>query len=94
MTKRMLVTIIVVLLTGLLLAQAVLAMSSSNYKLDWFTPLTGGGGGSASSTHYAINLTVGQTATGASSSTNYKIGLGYWYGVGGFYQVYLPLIMK
>jgi hypothetical protein len=25
----------------------VLALSSDNYRLDWFTPLTGGGGGPA-----------------------------------------------
>lgn len=94
MTKRMLVTIIVVLLAGLLLAQVVLAMSSSNYKLDWFTPLTSGGGRSASATHYAINFTVGQTVIGALSSTSYRVGLGYWYGATSGYRVYLPLILK
>jgi hypothetical protein len=93
MRKRLFVAIVVVLLGGLLLAQIALAMSSTNYRLGSFTPLTGGGG-AASSTHYAVNLTVGQTAIGASTSTNYQAGLGYWYGVGGSYQVYLPLILK
>jgi hypothetical protein len=77
----------------LLLAGSVLAMQSANYRLDWFTPGTGGGGGPASSTHYAVNFTVGQTASGLSSSASYGAGLGYWYGLGG-YKIYLPLILN
>jgi hypothetical protein len=69
-------------------------MSSANYHLEWFTPLTSGGGGAASSANYAINLTIGQSVTGASSSANYQTGLGYWYGVASGYRVYLPLILK
>jgi hypothetical protein len=68
-------------------------MSSANYRLDWFVPLTGGGGPS-SSTQYAVNVTVGQTVVGASSSANYKVGLGYWYGAGIPYQVYLPVVLR
>jgi hypothetical protein len=94
MHKRLFIVIVVVLLSGLLLAQITVAMSSANYKLDWFTPLTSGGGGAASSTHYAINFTIGQTATGASTSTSYKTGLGYWYGVDGSIRVYLPVILR
>jgi len=84
----------IVLLCALVLAGSVLAMDSTNYWLDWFTPLTGGGGGPASSTNYAVNFTVGQTAIGLSSSTNYGVGLGYWYGVEAGYKIYLPLILK
>jgi hypothetical protein len=94
MRKRLIILSVGVLLSGLLLAQIAVAMSGGSYKLDWFTPLTSGGGGAASSTHYAINFTIGQTAFGISASTNYKAGLGYWYGVGGSYRVYLPLILK
>jgi len=77
-----------------LLAGSVLAMSSTNYRLDWFTPLTSGGGGAASSTNYAVNLTIGQAAIGGSSSANYAAGLGYWYGVAMGYKVYLPIVLK
>jgi hypothetical protein len=77
-----------------LLAGSALAMSSTNYRLDWFTPLTSGGGGTASSTNYAINLTIGQAAIGASSSANYAVGLGYWYGAAVGYKVYLPLVLR
>ncbi len=92
MRKRLTVAI-VVLLSGLLLVQIAVAMSSTKYQLDWSTALTGGGG-TASSTHYAIDFTVGQSAIGVSTSNSYKASLGYWYGVSGSYRVFLPLIMK
>jgi hypothetical protein len=94
MHKRLLIAVVVVLLGALLLAQIALAMSSASYKLDWFTPLTTGGGGAMSSANYAANVTVGQTVLGASASTNYLAGLGYWYGAGGAYRIFLPLILK
>ncbi len=94
MSKRLLVTLVIVLLGGLLLTQIAAAMSSSHYRLDWFTPLTTGGGGAASSTHYAVNFTVGQSASGASTSPSHKAGVGYWYGVTVSYKLYLPLILK
>lgn len=84
-----------VLALVLLLASRALAMSSANYKLEWFTPLTSGGGGPASSAHYAVNFTVGQSAIGANlTSTNYRGCLGYWCGTGGDYRVYLPLVLR
>ena len=79
-------------LAALLLTSSALALSAA-YRLDWFVPLTGGGGGPASSTNYKANITVGQTVIGASSSTNYKAGLGYWYGIPA-YHFYLPLVLK
>jgi peptidoglycan/LPS O-acetylase OafA/YrhL len=79
----------------LLLAGSTLAMESDNYQLAWFTPLTSGGGGAASSTNYAINLTVGQTAIQASSSANYGACLGYWCGAAEVeYEIFLPLLMR
>jgi hypothetical protein len=82
----------VALLALLLLAGVSLAMSSTNYRLDWFVPLTGGGGGPANSANYAVNFTVGQTVIGASTSANYGGCLGYWCGERE-YRVYLPLIL-
>ena len=86
--------ILLAVVVSLVLAGSVLAMSSTNYELDWFTPLTSGGGGAAGSTNYAIDLTVGQAAIGASSSANYAAGLGYWYGVGQQFMAYLPIVVK
>ena len=94
MTKRTLIVIAGALLCGLLLAGVALAMDSDNYRLDWFTPLTGGGGGAASSTNYAVNLTVGQSAIGASSGTDYEGCLGYWCGAAIEHRVYLPLVVR
>jgi len=88
------VTVLLALTAILLLAGSALAMSSTNYRLDWFTPLTSGGGGAASSTNYAINLTIGQAAIGASSSASYGVGLGYWYGAVAQYKVFLPVVLR
>jgi hypothetical protein len=89
--KRIMVSLLMVtLLVGV---STVLALSSDNYRLDWFTPLTGGGGGPAGSAHYAANFTVGQTATGVSSSSSYQACLGYWCG-GSSYRLYLPLVLR
>ncbi len=85
--------ILLALAALLLLAGSALAMSSANYRLDWFTPMTSGGGGPASSAHYAVNLTVGQTAVGASASEHYGTGLGYWYEMT-FFRIFLPLVMR
>jgi len=85
------IAILLTLAVLLLLAGRALAMSSANYRLDWFTPLTGSGG-AASSAHYAVNFTVGQTAIGSGFSTNYKGCLGFW--CSGGYGVYLPLVLR
>jgi len=95
MTKRtLIVTTVALLCCGLLLAGVALAMDSDNYRLAWFTPLTGGGGGAAGSTHYAVNFTVGQSAIGTSASTSYRGCLGYWCGGVGEHFIYLPLILR
>jgi hypothetical protein len=86
-------TFLVVLLALLLLVGVASAMSSVNYRLDWFVPLTGSGG-AASSANYAVNFTVGQTAIGASTSANYGGCLGYWCGVVAQRRVYLPLVLR
>lgn len=82
MSKLKITALIAVLLVGLLLVSHALAMSSTNYRLDWFTPMTGGGGGPANSAHYAVNFTVGQTVVGASASQHYGwAGLLVWFAV-------------
>jgi hypothetical protein len=70
------------------------AMSSANYQLNWFTPLSGSGGGPASSSSYTANVTIGQTGTGHSSSTNYVAEEGYWAGTDDPYRAFLPLIKR
>ncbi|CAG0936551.1 hypothetical protein TFLX_05432 [Thermoflexales bacterium] len=91
-TKRF-VLIALIILLAFVLAQSALAMSSAHFRLDWFVPLEGSGS-PASSAHFAANITVGQAVFGASSSTHLQTGLGYWYGVGAPYSIYLPLILR
>ena len=91
-------TFLLTLLLLLLFVQGVHAMESANFALDWFTPLNSSGGGPAGSANYAANITIGQTAISASSSPNYRVGLGYWYGFvehfGNLISINLPLINK
>lgn len=77
-----------------LVAGTAWAMSSTNYRLDWFLALTGAGGGQASSSHYQANLTTAQFVVGPSSSAQYVAQLGYWAGVPVDYRGYLPLLLR
>jgi hypothetical protein len=94
MNRKRVISLALGLLCALALTGSALAMSSDNYRLDWFTPLTGSGGGPGGSTHYAVNFTVGQTAIRVASSANYQACLGYWCGTGRQWRVYLPLILS
>jgi hypothetical protein len=86
----MLLAVVVVLW----LAAQASAMTSTNYRLDWYTPVTTAGGGPADSANYAANFSVGQTAIGSATSSDYTATLGYWPGTLGQYKVYLPLVLR
>ena len=91
-------TFFLALVVLFLVTSNALAIESDNYRLDWFTPLIGSGG-TASSTNYAINVTIGQAAIGTSSSTHYGGCLGYWCEGGSVaapkgYHIYLPTMLK
>jgi hypothetical protein len=88
------ITLVIALIALVLLTSVALAMESDHYKLEWFTPLTSNGGGAASSDHYAINFTIGQTVVGAPGSASYKGCLGYWCGGAAEYRIYLPLVLR
>ena len=90
--KRSWIILGVVLAFILLFTLSAQAMTSTNYKLDWYVPLSGGGG-HASSASYAIDFTVGQTASGNAASTTYSAGLGFWTAVWQRW-LYLPLIFR
>ena len=94
MRIKLLVTLIVILAL-LLTAGSTLGISSPNYVLDWFVPLTGAGGEAAASASYTAHFTVGQTATGSSGSASYAAGLGFWYGIGEqIKNIFLPLVLR
>ena len=69
-------------------------MSSQNYRVDWLVPLSGSGGGRSSSASYRLDFTIGQVAAGRSASTNYKMGMGYWYGADNPFLIFLPILLR
>jgi hypothetical protein len=77
--KRLLIGLSLLLLL-LLLTQSVIAMSSSDYKIEW-NNLLSGSGGSASIGDYKLDITVGQTVRGTSLNPSYQVQLGFWPGI-------------
>jgi hypothetical protein len=92
-SKRFMV-LCAVLALALLASVAALAMSSLSYQLNWFVPLSGGGGGRSSSPSYTADFTVGQTVARSSASASYQAGLGYWYGIENRFILFLPALQK
>lgn len=93
--KRFSLILFIIIL--LVLVGSVFAMSSDNFNLDWFVPLTAGSGHVASSSNHIMHTTVGQTAIGWAGSSNYHLGLGYWGRISTLlqqYEVYLPLVLR
>lgn len=92
----------VLLVCALLAIAGVATASAPDHRVDWLVPFTGNGGAPASSAHYAVNLTLGQTALGVSSSAGHSVSLGYWAGIAVAagpwptpnHWVYLPVLMK
>lgn len=56
--------------------KSVFAMTSSNYRIIWDS-INSGGLDMATSTNYRLRDTIGEQATGYSTSTNYTISAGY-----------------
>ena len=62
-------------------APAPLSNAMSSYVIDW-SSINGGGTTNATSTSYQLGASVGQSVAGASSSANYQMEIGFWYGAG------------
>jgi hypothetical protein len=84
-------TLIVCGVLLLLLAQSVLVIAAAASQMSWFNLLSGSGG-PASSEHYQVDFTVGQTAGGPASSPGYALNLGYWQNFQ--IPVYLPVVVR
>lgn len=68
-----------VLFSALLLfsvASSAMAMSSSNYRIDWDS-LNTGGNESATSSSYRLHDTIGDIAAGTSTGSSYQLAAGY-----------------
>ena len=92
--QRIRILIFLGLVLCLIFASGALAASSENYRIDWMAPLSGAGGGQASSAHYAVNYTIGQSVVGAASSASYSGTLGYWYRQVSDWLVRLPQLFR
>lgn len=90
---KQIVILFVMLLSLFLFVVGAMAMSSDQYRLDWYVPLSGSGA-KTSSAHYQASLTVGQVAIGEASSTNFTTGLGYWFGLFREWLAHLPTVLK
>lgn len=65
----------------LVLPTLVLAMTSTNYGISWDS-INSGGLDVSTSTNYGLKDTIGEAATGNSTSSNYEISAGYRAGEG------------
>jgi hypothetical protein len=92
MKTRWFVLVLLLLCLSTLAAPAQ-AMQSADYKLEWFTPLTGSGAYMTCADN-RLHLTVGQAVIGAASSATVNDCLGFWCGAGGDYYIMLPLITR
>lgn len=86
--------IIITMLLVLLLVPVVSAMSSTHYALDWINPLSSGGGGHAVSQEYAVDITIGQSVIGNSSSASHTANLGFWQRLEQLVHLWLPAIQR
>lgn len=73
--------VLLVLVCSMFIGTIVFAMTSTNYGIAWDS-LNEGGLDVSTSTNYGIKDTIGEIATGESSSTNYQISAGYRVGEG------------
>lgn len=85
--------VLLALFVLLVMVQSVFAMSSANYQLNWYVPMTGIGGPHMTSANYAVDMTAGQSAVNVSSSANYDVRMGYWAGFPGS-RIFLPTVRK
>lgn len=71
------------------------AQVSPSHDLSWHV-LSAGGREWATSTQYAVNGTLSQFAIGPATGTQFGVGSGYWYGMGGPIptHLYLPILFK
>ncbi len=95
MNKWKVITLTAVLLCGLLLAGAVMAMESANYAINW--DVVGNGGRPSTSASFALDGTIGQGVVGSSANTSYGLCGGYWWCGGetayNNNKVYLPIVL-
>jgi hypothetical protein len=80
MNRRQLLIVMGSLVAVGLLGAGAWAMSLAGFDLGWH--IMAGGGGHSSSAEYALDGSIGQPAVGMLSSADYRLGAGFWPGIG------------
>lgn len=68
--------LVIALAIHLIYRNGTFAMSSTNYSIEWDS-VNSGGLDTGTSTNYSLRDTLGEQATGFSTSTNYTVSAGY-----------------
>ena len=76
-------------------SRTALAQSGGGFDLSWHV-VSSGGGPLAKSAGFQLNGTVSQpgVGTGLVTGASRQVGPGFWYGIGGDFTVYLPLVLR
>ena len=90
--KRMPIILSILGIYTLLVTGISLARSSPNYSIN--PDIVASSGGMMSSTSYSLDATSGQMTSGSSSSTQYRLTVGYWEGGVEAQKIYLPVVLK
>jgi cell division septation protein DedD len=80
MNRRQLFIVMGSLVAVGLLGAGAWAMSLAGFDLGWH--VIASGGGHSSSAEYALDGSIGQPAVGRLSSADYRLGTGFWPGIG------------
>lgn len=87
------VLLLLLVLALLLVAAAAYAMSSTNFRLNWYEFQAGSGEPRMTSVNFAIDVSASELAAVTSSSTNYAVRMGYWSAFPGS-RVFLPMTLR
>ena len=86
-----LVAALLLFIAAVVAALALEPAAPTAFGIDW--KVVASGGATMSSPNYTMLSTAGQPATGTSSSANYAVLSGYWYGFQEFVRtLFLPLV--
>ena len=75
-------------------APAFASRSPNMYSIEWYVVAAGGSTYSTSNNGYVLGSTVGQSGAGLTSGSGYELTGGFWPGVAGQWNAYVPLLMK
>jgi hypothetical protein len=92
-TTTSLAMLLLVALACLLVVSAVLAATSDDYDLSWWT-VDGGGQTFSSDGRYSLGGTAGQPDAGVLKGGGYTLAGGFWGGAKVEYLLRLPLALR